>query len=359
MAPEPTRSESRGPASVEEPPAQRPAAPANSDRGAASCVSVMRHGRVMVATLENPPLALMNEPIVEGIAALTARVERDPGIGAVVLTGSHPSRFLAHYDVGELLEVARSSPSWSPRAARAVLLATRTIRRLPAAERLARRTPLAGVAILDRIHEVMAGIQNSPAVWVAALNGSALGGGCELALACDLRFMTAGEHVIGQPEIMLGLTPGGGGTRRLAQLLGPSRALRMLIDGRPLSPEQAADLGVVDAVVPAAGLLAAAVDEAARLAKRPKAAIGGCKRAVYAGGSLPLEQGLLVERSEFLSTLGTRDAQRAMAAYVDATREAGDLPAYDPSSVAEAFARGRFEGPEPQARNRTNERNVP
>jgi PPOX class probable F420-dependent enzyme len=352
MAPSPAQTEPRI-APTQEPLTQRSEGAANGGT-AASSVTAMRRGRVLLVTLENPPLALMDETMVEGIAAVAERVKRDPGIGAVVLTGSHPSRFVAHYDVGELLDVARSGPSLSPRPARVLLRAAAMMRRLPAGGRFARHTPLAGVTILERIHEVMLGIERSPAVWVAALNGSALGGGCELALACDLRLMAAGEHVIGQPEIMLGITPGGGGTQRLARLLGPSRALRLLLDGRPLSPEQAAGLGVVDEVIAADQLLDAAVDEAARLAKRPKAAIGGCKRAVYGGGSLPLEQGLLVERSEFLSTLGTRDAQRAMAAYVEATR-AGDLPAYDPAAVAEAIAHGRFEGPE-TANTPSNER---
>jgi enoyl-CoA hydratase/carnithine racemase len=187
-------------------------------------VKAIQRGRVLVVTLHNPPLALMDENTVEGIASALARVERDAEISAVVVTGSHPTRFLAHYDVGELLAAARSSPRLSPRAARGVLRATRVARRLPRADGLLRHTPLAGVALLERIHEVLLWVQRSPAIWVAALNGSALGGGCELALACDIRYMASGEHVIGQPEIMLGFTPGGGGTQRLARLLGPARA---------------------------------------------------------------------------------------------------------------------------------------
>jgi enoyl-CoA hydratase/carnithine racemase len=315
---------------------------ATAHRPAAVTVKAAQHGRVLLVRLDNPPLALMDESMVEGIASVLARVERDPEIGGVVLTGSHPTRFLAHYDVGELLDVARSSPSLSPRAARAVLRVTELVRRLPRGDRMLRRTPLAGVALLERIHEVLSWIQRSPAVWVAAVNGSALGGGCELALACDVRYMAAAEHVIGQPEIMLGFPPGGGGTQRLARLLGPARALRTIIDGRPLSPERAAELGIVDHVVEPEWLIELALAEAARLGARPKAAIGACKRAVYWGGSRPLDEGLLLERSEFLSGLGTEDAVRAMSAYVDATNRNGELPAYDPTLVADAFERGRF-----------------
>jgi enoyl-CoA hydratase/carnithine racemase len=308
----------------------------------ASQVHVIQRGRVLVVTMEHPPLALMDENIVERLASVLARVERDRGIGAVVLTGCHPTRFLAHYDVGELLDVAQSSPSLTPRAARTVLRATRLARRLPGGDRVLRHTPLAGATFLERLHEVLLGMQHSPAVWIAALNGSALGGGCELALSCDLRYMAAGEHMIGQPEIMLGLTPGGGGTQRLARLLGPARALRCVIDGRPLGPQQAAEIGLVDELVDPEELIEVAVAEAERLGARPKAAIGACKRAVYSGGSLSLNGGLQLERSEFLGALGTEEAQRAMGAYVEATDRTGDLPAYDPRATADAFARGRF-----------------
>jgi enoyl-CoA hydratase/carnithine racemase len=116
----------------------------------------------------------------------------------------------------------------------------------------------------------------------------------------------------------------------------------MVVDGRPVSPEQAAENGIVDKVVDADELVEVAITEAKRLGARPKAAIGACKRAVYSGGSLPLEEGLLLERSEFLSGLGTEDAQRATGAYVDATARTGDLPVYDPAASADAFARGRF-----------------
>jgi enoyl-CoA hydratase/carnithine racemase len=308
----------------------------------AGSVQAKQQGRVITATLDHPPLALMDEAMVDGLADLVDRVRRDDGVAGVVLTGSHPTRFLAHYDVGELLAVARASPSLSPAVARGALRATGFIRRWLRGDRWLQHTPAAGLAFLERLHEILLGIQRSPAVWVAAINGSALGGGCELALACDIRLMADGEHVIGQPEIMLGFPPGGGGTQRLARLLGPSRALRTVLDGGMLSPTEALGLGIVDGVVEPGELLDAALAEATRLAARPKLAIGACKRAVYTGGSRPLELGLLLERSEFLSSLGTTEAQAAMAAYVEQTRTAGDLPAYDPEAVQVAYERGRF-----------------
>jgi enoyl-CoA hydratase/carnithine racemase len=180
------------------------------------------------------------------------------------------------------------------------------------------------------------------AAFVAALNGSAMGGGCELALACDLRIMADGPYLIGQPEILLGFPPGGGGTQRLTRLLGSGRALRLVLDGGPLSPTQALEIGLVDELAAQDSLLDSAVAHADRLGRRPKVAIAACKRAVYEGGSLPLSSGLLLEPGEFLAALGTREAEEAMQAYLDALDESGQLPAYDPDSVARALDAGRF-----------------
>jgi enoyl-CoA hydratase len=180
------------------------------------------------------------------------------------------------------------------------------------------------------------------AVFVAALNGSAMGGGCELALACDVRVMADGPFVIGQPEILFGFPPGGGGTQRLARLLGSARALRLVLDGGPLQAKQALEIGLVDELVAPDGLLDRAVALAERLGRRPKAAIAAGKRDVYEGGSLSLPAGLLVERAELLATLGTPAAEEAMQAYLDALEESGELPAYDPESLARALEAGRF-----------------
>jgi enoyl-CoA hydratase/carnithine racemase len=299
-------------------------------------------GRTLIATLANPPHGLMDSAVVEGLRALVARAEGDDEIGAVVLTGGHPERFIAHYDVRELLEGARTSPSVGPRAASASLRAVGALRRVPAVEGALERTPAAGLVALERFHEVLLAMNRSGVVYVAAINGSAMGGGCELALACDARLMAAGEGRIGQPEVLLGFPPGGGGTQRLARLLGSGPALRLVLDGGPLDPGAAAELGLVDEVVAPEELLDRAHALGERLGSRPKAAVGAAKRAVYEGGSLPLADGLRRERAEFLATLGSREADAAMAAYLEAFERTGDLPAYVPAELERALATGRF-----------------
>jgi len=301
-----------------------------------------RGGGVLVATIENPPLALMDDEIVGALEALGRRAEGDPGVTGIVLTGAHPERFVAHYEVAELLAGARASPPVSRAAARGLLSTVAALRRVPGAIGVLGRTPASGLSDTERFGEVLSRFESSGAVVVGALNGSAMGGGCELALACDFRLMADGPFSIGQPEILLGFSPGGGGTQRLARLLGSGPALRLCLDGGPLDPREAAEAGIVDEVVPAAELLERAVTLATRLARRPKGGIAAVKRAVYRGGALPLGAGLRLERAEFMAALVTPEAERAMEAYVQATERGGDLPLYDREARERALEQGRF-----------------
>jgi enoyl-CoA hydratase/carnithine racemase len=217
------------------------------------------------------------------------------------------------------------------------------LRRVPGAGSALGRTPLAGLAEAERFGEIFQRLNRAGAFAVAALNGSAMGGGCELALACDARLMADGPYGIGQPEVLLAFPPGGGGTQRLARLLGPAAALRLCLDGGPLTPKEAAKLGIVDEVVPPKKLLDRAVELANRMARRPKGAIAAVKRSIYEGGSMSLGQGLRQERAQFLSAIGTPAAEAAMAAYVDATERTGELPLYDAAAIERALEAGRFE----------------
>jgi enoyl-CoA hydratase len=305
-------------------------------------VRTEQRGRVLVATMDNPPHALMDTGIVDGLQVVVERATTDDSIGAVVLTGSRPDRFIAHYDVAELLAGARNSPAVGPRAAAGSLRTVAAVRRVPGGESAIARTPLAGVVQIERFHAMLLAMSRSGAVFIAAMNGSAMGGGCERALSCDVRIMAAGEHRIGQPEILLGFPPGGGGTQRLARMLGPARALRLTLEGSPLSPDQALELGIVDEVVRADEVVERSVALAERLARRIKRGVGAIKRAIYDGGSMPLADGLRVERAEFMATLATPEAIAAMQAYVDATERTGELPGYDPVAADRAQEDGRF-----------------
>jgi enoyl-CoA hydratase len=305
-------------------------------------IEVEQRGRVLIARLHGGPRGEFGPEIAADLEALVSRAETDEDVGAVVITGTHPERFVAHANLRWLQEGGAASPSVGPRGASAVVHAARAARAVAGVRQLADRTPLSGAMELLDVHETFLRMNRCGAVFVAALNGSALGIGSELALACDYRLMAAGDHVIGQPEILLGFPPGGGGTQRLVRLVGTHQGLKRMVDGGGLDPEAAADIGYVDEVIPADELIERAVALADRLAQRLKLTVAAVKRAAYIGGSLDLEEGLHVENAEFLSTLASPGAQAAMLAYMKRTEEMGDLPLYDRPTYEQTLEAGSF-----------------
>lgn len=187
-------------------------------------------------------------------------------------------------------------PAWLTRL---LLESESLLRHLPGARKLLRRTLLAGVADMNLFHEVTAHMRRMDKVFIAAINGLALGGGCELALACDLRLMAEDDQVerfLGQPEVLIGLIPGGGGTQMLARSLGVARALELCLEGQLLEPRQALALGLVNGLAPAEELLEAADALAQRLARRSPQAVRLIKRSIYQAASRDWTEGMASER---------------------------------------------------------------
>lgn len=154
-----------------------------------------------------------------------------------------------------------------------------------------------------------------PRAVIAAVNGVALGGGCELALACDLR-IASDRSRFGQPEILLGIIPGGGGTQRLPRLVGAARAKEMILSGRAVGAEEALAIGLVDRVVPAEELEVAALAWAAELAKGPVVAHGLAKRAIDRGMDVSLAAGIELEQELFSQVFATDDARVGVASFL-------------------------------------------
>ena len=305
-------------------------------------IEVEQRGRVLLAVLHGGPRGEFGPEIAADLAALVTRAETDDGVGAVVITGAHPARFVAHANLRWLQEGGAASPSVGPRAAAGIVGVARAARVSGVVRKLADRTPLRGAMELLDVHETFLRMNRCGAVFIAALNGSALGIGSELALACDYRLMADGDHVIGQPEILLGFPPGGGGTQRLVRLIGTHQGLKRLLDGGGLTPEDALEIGYVDEVLPPSQLIDQSIALGSRLAKRLKFTVAAVKRSAYIGGSLGLEEGLHVENGEFLSTLASPGAQAAMLAYMRRTEEIGDLPLYDTNTYGQTVEAGRF-----------------
>lgn len=208
-------------------------------------------------------------------------------------------------------------PAWLTRL---LLESESLLRHLPGARKLLRRTLLAGVADMNLFHEVTAHMRRMDKVFIAAINGLALGGGCELALACDLRLMAEDDQVerfLGQPEVLIGLIPGGGGTQMLARSLGVARALELCLEGQLLEPRQALALGLVNGLAPAEELLEAADALAQRLSRRSPQAVRLIKRSIYQAASRDWTEGMASEKAGFLSAASQGNTRRAMREYIE------------------------------------------
>ena len=250
-------------------------------------IEVQKTSGVAICTINNPPLNLLTTGMMLELNNLTQQLEADDEVRAVIFTGGVENVFILHFDVSELVAMAgRGAPARMPR-------------------------------VTEMTHtQMQARLESMPKPVIAAINGRCGGGGCEFALACDFRIMAIGDFTIGCPEVGVGILPGGGGTQRMTRLLGPGKALEMLLMGKLVGAEEAERIGLVHKAVPATELMSTASLLASRLAHGATVAQGLIKRCVYKGGELPLDEGLQIEFEAFLQTLQTQDAQAAMKAYL-------------------------------------------
>lgn len=287
-------------------------------------IKTERNDRTLTVRIDNPPHNFMNRHMVAELDELVRSLEDDRTVGAVVITGGVEGMFITHYDVEEILIGSEGvGKQVSSAVAGASLQAVGGASRLPAARRALKRTQAAGMVELHAIHDLFLRIGRLDKVFIAAINGPALGGGCELALACDLRYMSDRGGPIGLPEMTLGFNPGAGGTQRLAHLLGPGRALEMILEAEALNPKQALEAGLVHRVVRDKDLASEATATAERLARRAPLSVAGAKRTVREGSRRALPDGLAMERKWFLAGASTPASRRAMRAYAEAVEEDG------------------------------------
>ncbi|MGB2852018.1 MAG: enoyl-CoA hydratase/isomerase family protein [Solirubrobacterales bacterium] len=303
-------------------------------------VQIERNGRVMTIRLVNPPHNFMNREMVIGLERVITGLEGDDSIGAVIVTGGVEGKFITHYDVAEILAgIEGLGQEVGPRLAGATLAAAGGLDRIPRVGEALRRTPAAGVLALREIHELFLRMNRLDKVLIAAIGGTAMGGGCELALACDIRVMAIGAGEIGLPEVLLGIQPGAGGTQRMAHAVGPARALEMILEGESLAAEAAVEAGLVNRAVPAAALMEEARAVAERMARRAPESIAGAKHSVYFGATAPLPAGLAEERRWFLAGATGPRARRGLSAYARQVEESDAAPV-DVGELAAAWRAG-------------------
>jgi enoyl-CoA hydratase/carnithine racemase len=245
-------------------------------------VRLEKEGGVGVIVLDRPPANSYDYAFLRSFAGAVDDARNDGDINAVVVTSASEKFFSAGADVGGF-----------------------------AANTARERFMTALMA-----HEAFRKMENTPLVFVAAIAGHCLGGGFELALACDLRFAAQGSYQIGLPEVNLGLFPGSGGTQRLPRLVGLSKGLDLIANATTMNPTQAKDLGLVDRLFPdAAACRAGAVEYAAKLAAGPSVAIGHAKLAITQGFGAPLDLGLAIEREAISRVFVSEDADEGIKAF--------------------------------------------
>ena len=169
---------------------------------------------------------------------------------------------------------------------------------------------------IGHFQDVLTRLENLPVVTIAAINGFALGGGCEVALACDFR-ICAEDSQLGQPEILLGVIPGAGGTQRLPRLIGVGRAKDIIYSGRFVKAEEALSVGLVNKVVPADQVYPTAVEWAERYARGPRVALMAAKQAIQNGLEVDMASALLIERQAFAALFATEDQKIGMESFVE------------------------------------------
>lgn len=239
------------------------------------------------------------------------QVERRADGVALIRIANGKVNSLSTTVLGELLEVVRSFEEDLPGA----VVITGNGRMFAAGADIGEfGGPEQAAKVAKAFREALDAVAELPRATIAAVDGFALGGGCELALACDFRI--AGDHArFGQPEVLLGIIPGGGGTQRLARLIGTARAKDLVLTGRQVRAEEALEIGLVDEIVPAADLMDRALARAAELARGAVVAQGLAKRAIDAGVDETLTGGLDLEGELFEEVFETEDSQIGVTSF--------------------------------------------
>ena len=249
----------------------------------ATFVSSERRDAVALVTLDNPPMNALSAALLEELEAELEALDGDDAVRAIVLRGAGDRAFVAGADIKEFPALRESASEGG--SARGI---QQVGRRMDAA-----RTP-----------------------FVAAIRGYCLGGGLELAMCCDLR-ICADDATLGQPEIKLGLIPGGGGTQRLPRLVGHGRAMFLNLTGDFVDAETAYAWGLVEKVVPAAGLEDEALAVAGRIAAQSPHAVAVLRELARTTRDLPLEEGLRREADGFVRCLRSEDGAEGVAAFIE------------------------------------------
>ncbi len=242
-----------------------------------------KKGLYAVATINRPKaLNALNSEVLSDLDELVQTVSADADIRALVITGSGEKAFVAGADIGEMSTL----------------------------------TPAEGEAFSKHGNDVFRRLETLPIPTIAAINGFALGGGCELSMSCDIR-ICADTAVFGQPEAGLGITPGFGGTQRLARLVGPGMAKQLIYTAKNIKSDEALRIGLVNAVYPLAELMPAAEKLAETIARNAPIAVRACKKAINEGLEKKMDDAVVTEEKLFGGCFKTADQIEGMSAFLE------------------------------------------
>lgn len=249
-------------------------------------ITYEQEGQVGIVTINRPKaLNALNSQVLEEIEAAFKAIDLD-AVRAVILTGAGEKSFVAGADIGEMSTLTKAE----------------------------------GEAFGKKGNDVFRMIETFPIPVIAAVNGFALGGGCEISMSCDIRICSE-NAVFGQPEVGLGITPGFGGTQRLARLVGPGMAKQMIYTAINIKADEAFRIGLVNAVYPQEELMAAAKKMAAGIAKNAPIAVRACKKAINDGLEADMDDAIVIEEKLFGSCFETEDQKYGMAFFLDKNKE--------------------------------------
>lgn len=239
-------------------------------------------GQIGIITINRPKaLNALNSAVLDELDKTLDTVDQE-AIRCLILTGAGEKSFVAGADIGEMSTLTKAE----------------------------------GEAFGKKGNDVFRKLETFPIPVIAAVNGFALGGGCEISMSCDIRICSE-NAVFGQPEVGLGITPGFGGTQRLAHIVGTGKAKEMIYGARNIKAEEAYRIGLVNNVYPAEELMPAAKKLASTIARNAPIAVRNCKRAINEGIQVDMDQAIVIEEKLFGSCFETRDQKEGMNAFLE------------------------------------------
>ena len=263
-------------------------------------LEIENNGQVIICYLSNPPTHTLTAQGLLEIHDFLDSLVSNKELRILAFTGAGEDVFIRHYEVGELADTAEKNIGRQEE--------TKKPDNNPIKE-------------LHGFHKMLLKIRDLDAIVVAGINGNTAGGGCEFSLGCDLRVMSSGDYFIGLPETSVGILPGGGGTQRLARLIGSSRALDLILHGQLISNVKALEFGIINEILPKESFLKSLKEYCQILANRAPIALREVKRAIHRGMDLPLEEALLLEQEAFNKTMNSKDAAKAMRTMLNSKEE--------------------------------------